>query len=176
MQNKLQEIMDGDIVINDIEYENTFSDDVSIDKTDLESEFLSHPSKFAYYAGLYELAQTRADKLKFELEVLYAQLDFKVRQNAAAVNASRSKDDKIKYTEAMVENEVKTSEAYQKKYNDYLEACKTAGLLNRAREAFMQRKDCLIQLAHNSRVGAYEPRVIDQTAAGVRSRMSKDSE
>jgi hypothetical protein len=154
-KHKLDGIISEVTHIDTMQYETNFSQELAIDKTDLEHEFLTHSDKFAYYAGLSELAQARADKVKFELEVLYAQLDINKRK---MFNAAVDEDGKkFKYTEKMVENEIIADASYQKKMDQLLELQKTASLMNRAREAFNHRKEMLIQLANNSRVG--DPRV-----------------
>lgn len=154
-KSKLDAIIPETTQIDTMQYETNFSQELAIDKTDLEHEFLTHSDKFAYYAGLSELAQARADKVKFELEVLYAQLDIGKRK---AFNAAIDEDGKkFKYTEKMVENEIIADTAYQAKMDQLLELQKTASLMNRAREAFNHRKEMLVQLANNSRVG--DPKV-----------------
>lgn len=157
MARDLTSVIGGEIAIGKAKYENTFTEDIAIDRTDLDGEFLTHSDKFAYYAGLAELALARSERVKFELDVLYAQLDVEKRQQFATYNESLDAKSKLKQTEKMVENEVIGDARYAEKMNEYLELKKTAAILNRAREAFNHRKEMLVQLASNSRVG--DPKV-----------------
>ncbi len=162
---KLEAIIPNETKIETVPYETNFSQDISIDKTDLETEFLEHSEKFAWYAGLSEVAQARADRLKFDLDVLAAQLDVEKRTE---LNQASLADPKFKYTEKVVSNSIIGDVRYIKKMNEFLELQATANILNRAREAFNHRKEMLIQLANNSRVG--DPRVKQEFAKAVLKR------
>lgn len=165
--NKLTNVYENSTVIGEVTYTNDFSEDLRIDKTNLDEEFMHHSEKYAYYAGLSELAEYRLSVIKLELETLEAQLDHEKRQAAQMATANGSS---IKYTEKMYSHEVTCDPRYQVKARQHLEAQKTAGLLNRARESFQHRKDCLSQMGQNSRVGSYDPRILNQTAAGIRMK------
>lgn len=155
------EIFDFHIKINNVDYRNTLGEDLRVDRTNLEAEFAQQPIKFAYYSTLYELARDKEDRVKRELETLYANIDAEKRAEAQQVLAQNPK---FKYTEKMYENEVRTDERYDQKYNEYLQARKLTGLLKTAKEAFNQKKEMLISIGADARTGSTDMRVMETQA------------
>lgn len=146
-------ITNFEIEIDGEKYDNTFAEDIKVDRTDLDSEFCVFAEKYSYYAMLHELAKDLERKLKRELELVYAVVDHTKRMEAQQHMAANPK---MKHTEQMYENEVKTSEQYQKKEIEYLDSRKMAGLLGAAREAIGHKRDMLISMGANARVGVSE--------------------
>lgn len=152
----LKTLVNVQVVIDNVEYPNTYADDLSIDRTNLEDEFVSHSERYAYYATLAEMADDRADRLKEDLEHLAAKLDVQVREKAKALQVV---DSKFKMTETMVENEVKNSAEYHAAQKDYQDARTLAKLLKNAPHAFAHRRDMLIELGKTSMSSVSDPRV-----------------
>lgn len=142
-----------EIDIDGVEYPNSFQEDIKVDRTDLDSEFAAFSEKYAYYAMLHELSKDNERKLKRELEILEAILDNQKRMEAQQAMGANPK---LKYTEKMYSAEVKTDKAYQEKEIEYLNSRKMAGLLGAAREAIAFKKDMLISMGANARVGVSE--------------------
>ena len=149
MRELLKQLVGVPIVIDGVEYPNEYADVLGIDRTDLESEFVNHSERYAYYATLAELADDRADRLKEDL-------DHGVRSKADAV---RQQDPKFKMTETMVENEVKMSAAYKQMQTEYQEARRLAKILKNAPHAFAHRRDMLIELGKTAMSSMSDPRV-----------------
>lgn len=152
----LKTLVNVQVVIDNVEYPNTYADDLSIDRTNLEDEFVSHSERYAYYATLAEMADDRADRLKEDLEHLAAKLDVQVREKAKNIQVA---DPKFKMTETMVENEVKNSAEYHAAQKDYQDARTLAKLLKNAPHAFAHRRDMLIELGKTSMSSHTDPRV-----------------
>lgn len=149
-----------EIEIDGESYDNTFEQDVSVDRTDLETEFENYARTYARYAVLHEIAKDMELRLKRELEILYAQLDQQKRIAAREVMS----ETKIKYTEKMYENEVKTDAIYQELELKYFDAKKTTGLLGAAKTAVDHKRFMLQSMGANARVGhdASELRIKEQ--------------
>lgn len=152
----LKQLVNTQVVIDNVEYPNTYADDLSIDRTNLEEEFVTHSERYAYYATLAEMADDRADRMKEDLEHLAAKLDMSVRDKAKALQMN---DPKFRMTETMVENEVKNSAEYQRSQKEYQEARTLSKLLKNAPHAFAHRRDMLIELGKTSMSSMSDPRV-----------------
>lgn len=145
-----------ELTVNGIKYDNTFDEDIKIDRTNLEEEFLTQSEKYAFYSFLAEEARYLADRRKAVVENVYAALDAEKRLAAAQMAAQNSK---YKYTESMCHNEI----IGDQRYKDVLEAQHKATLLanqlNVASRAMAMRKDMLMQMGHSQRAGGAPPRV-----------------
>jgi hypothetical protein len=153
-------ILDFSIDIGGVVYENSLMDDIRIDKTNLDEECATQAEKFAYYGAAAELAKSREAYLKNDLDVLYAQIEHEKRQ---AANTMQIANSKFKFTEKMCESEVITDKRYQAKKKEYLDAKKLTGLLTVGKDAFNHRREALISLGANQRVGANDTRILKQT-------------
>lgn len=149
---------DFEIKIGGVEYTNSFPDDIRIDRTMLTEEFTTQGEKFAYWSFIAEKAKHLYLLSKFELEQLYAKVEHEKRMAAAAMKAN---DAKFKHTEKMCESEVITDPRYTKKKLQVLKAQELAGLAKSASDAISQRRDMLIQLGANDRIGHAPGRVMD---------------
>jgi len=160
------------LVVAGEERGNPIEEDVRVNPADLEYEFETHPEKYAWWAFLAEHAKADVEMMKNQLSVLYAQLDFKIRDKARQEEelAKTQKRKPIKYTEKMVESEVLTSAEYQEAMTAYLEAKKTAGLAAAGRDAMNHRRDMLLQIGANYRVEGQADPVILKEAAKEKAR------
>lgn len=152
----LKQLVNVQVVIDGIEYPNTYGDDLAIDYTNLEQEFLTHSERYAYYATLAEMADDRADRLKEDLEHLAAKLDVQTREKAKNVQTA---DPKFKMTETMIENEIKNSAQYREAQKEYQNARTLAKLLKNAPHAFAHRRDMLIELGKTAMSSISDPRI-----------------
>lgn len=152
----LKQLVNVQVVIDGVEYPNTYGDDLAIDYTNLEQEFLTHSERYAYYATLAEMADDRADRLKEDLEHLQAKLDVQTREKAKNIQTA---DPKFKMTETMIENEIKNSAPYRAAQQEYQNARTLAKLLKNAPHAFAHRRDMLIELGKTAMSSISDPRI-----------------
>ena len=124
-------------------YDTPLEDDLYINEGNLSGEFVRHAQRFAFYATAFELSLRKEKELDFELDRMYAKIDYNVRMEAR--NAS------VKITEKMVENSVITKEEYGEVFDELQQAKKNTGLLKQARDAMIHRRDMLIQLGATQR-------------------------
>lgn len=150
-----------ELKIDGVTYPNRIARDLSIDRTNLEEEFLHQAERFAYYASMEALAKDRRGRLKAQLELLYAQLDSEKRQ---AANAMQAANPKFKYTEKMCENEVKGDTRYQSVMQEYHDADRLSNLLGAWRNAMDHRRESLISLGAHDRTGNFSTRVLAEQA------------
>ena len=169
--------LNTDLEVGDITRGNPIDEDVRINPVDLDYEFQTHPEKYAWWAFLAEHAKAEVDMMKNRLAVLYAQLDFNVRDKARREDeqAKEQKRKPIKYTEKMVESEVLTSQEYQEAQLALLQARKTAGLATAGRMSMDHRRDMLLQLGANYRTeGAADPVILKEAAKDKARERARD--
>jgi len=158
--------LDVQVTINGISYSSSLEDDIKIDPSDLDAEFVEQSRKYAWWAILSEMAKDLVSKQKYDLDILYAQLDHEKRSQALVA--------KVKLTEKMVENEVITDKRYQAKMKEYLESKRQYGVLQAGREAFTQRKEMLISLGANYRAeGNADPVILQEMAKQKAAAIAK---
>lgn len=164
--------LNEDLIVSGDPRGNPIEEDVKINPADLEHEFTGHAEKYAWWAFLSEHAKAEVEELKNNLAVLYAQLDFQVRDKARQEEevAASQKRKPIKYTEKMVESEVLTSKEYQEATKHYLTAKKQAGLAAAGRAAMEHRRDMLLQIGANYRVEGQADPIILKEAAKEKAR------
>ena len=149
--------LDVSVSFNGITYQSSLEDDITINPTDLDAEFVEQPRKYVWWAILSEVAKDLMGQKKYQMELLYAKLDHEKR-TAAMTN-------KVKLTEKMVENEVITDPRYQRIMSEYLSIKKDYGMLSAGRDAFTQRKEMLISLGANYRAeGNADPVILQEVA------------
>ncbi|MCJ7760611.1 hypothetical protein MUP59_05655 [Candidatus Bathyarchaeota archaeon] len=158
--------LDVSVVFSGITYQSSLEEDMLINSTDLDGEFVEQPRKFVWWAVLSEVAKDLLAQKKYEMEQLYARLDHEKR--TVALNA------KVKLTEKMTENEVITDPRYQKCMAEYLEIKKQNGMLMAGKEAMSQRKDMLISLGANYRAeGNADPVILQEVAKMKATRLAR---
>lgn len=166
MRQLLKQLVGVRIELDGVEYPNAYSDDLAIDRTDLDSEFTEHAERYAYYATLSEMAEDRHVRMKEELENLTAFIDHEKRDAAKSIQLN---DPKFKMTEAMFEHEVKLDSRYQGKLKEVQDARHLAKVLKNAPMAFAHRRDMLIEIGKSHNAGMYDPRVTQGKAQQVRA-------
>jgi len=154
-----------EIKIDGIVYENTFAQDISIDRTNLEEEFATHAEKYYYYAFLAQVAEAKAAFKKNEVKQVYARIDAEKR--GAVMKLPADVKATVKYTEKMYESEVITDPRYVEAQKEEIEANLLAGQLSEAARAMAQRRDMLVQLGGMFRQSQAPTRVVEQQAPVV---------
>jgi len=158
-----------EIKLDGIEYAYTFSEDISVDRTNLEEELSTQAEKYYYYAYLATTARTKALFKKAELEQMYARVDNEKRNLAKTVPG-------FKYTEKMCENEVITDPRYVALQTAYFEADLLANQLDECARAMAQRRDMLIQLGGITRQTMSPTRVVEQQRDVAETLIAKTRE
>lgn len=161
----LKSLTGVDIEINDIQYPNSFAEDLFIDRTNLDGEFAEHAERFAYYATMAELAENRHNQLAEELKNLEARIDHEKRAQASQLAAA---DAKFKMTEKMFEHEIRLDKRFLEKQKEVQDARYLAKVLKNAPMAFSHRRDMLIELAKQHTAGMTSPRVVRARTDEVR--------
>jgi hypothetical protein len=157
MQKKLDKLTPPEIVLGELSYTNTLEEDIRINPSNLELEFVEQANRFAYWALMSEQAKDLAARKKIQLDMLYARLDFQTRDTHHQ-NGS-------KFTEKMIEGEVTTNQDYQVTNLDLADLRKLSALLQVAKEAMVMRKDMLISLGANYRAeGQADPVMFKESA------------
>lgn len=129
--------------VGNVTFESKLNDDLFIDRSDLNNEFIKHPERYAFYATCYEIASATENNYKVNLERLYAILDHEKRGELQHAG--------VKTTEKMVENSVITDDRYTALQDDYLRVSREASICKAAMFAMQHRKDMLIQLGSAAR-------------------------
>lgn len=139
---KLEELAPT-LTVGELTFESKLSQDLFIDRSDLQNEFVKHPERYAFYATSFEIASAKENACKIALERLYAALDHEKRSELTMAG--------VKSTEKMVENSVITDDRYIAMQGEYLEAQLAAAVCKSAMYAMQHRKDMLIQLGSAAR-------------------------
>jgi hypothetical protein len=132
-----------EIEINKENYESELYDNLTIDDTDLDKEFVEQPRLFAWWAAVETLIKDLYETKKTQLKRDYAVIDARVREEG--------KITETRLTEKMIENTVITDPKYQIAENELAEIRKQFSLAHVGKEAFEQRKEMLISLGANRR-------------------------
>jgi hypothetical protein len=111
--------------------------DVTIDKNNLDDEWVTHPIKVAKISKLVADAERERDQKKYELEILEAELDKVARGESS------------KTTEAAIKNWIKLRPEYQKKCQELIDANYSLKVLQGAATA---RSHCKYALENLSRL------------------------
>lgn len=127
---------------NDEEVKVNLEERLAIDQEDLNSELSNQPSEFARFAVLAARAKSRRERIDYELEEYENKLDISIREGA-------TKEDGL--TEGKIKALVRIDSKRLAVVNTLIEAKEIEEIAIAAKEAFSQRKDCLISLGANRR-------------------------
>jgi len=139
--------------------ENNFAKEVAINEGDLNTEFKNQASKFVVFATEEAKAKAKVMTAKLRLEVVSAEMTKKIREKLISEG--------IKPTEKMIESEVITSPEYSAAQQALIQANCDADIARGAKEAFIQRKDMLIQL------GSAKRQEMDQIGMSLKDRVKE---
>lgn len=127
---------------------------LEIDDANLDKELSEQASKYLFVAEKAVNAEFNYESFKSQTQQLYAQLDSKVREGAAAEGK--------KITEAVVKSEIERHPDYVKAQAALISKRAQKELMRALRESWYMRKDLLIQMAIKQRSE------IDAVAASVK--------
>lgn len=111
--------------------------DVAFSDNDITSAFMTQAALYVEYAQQCQQAEIQMDGFKQRLEITEAQVDQKIRDEAAENNK--------KLTEAMIGKQVVINKSVIRAKMRYNEAKAIHGMAKSSLEAIKQRKDMLIQ-------------------------------
>jgi hypothetical protein len=117
--------------------------DLQINPNDLDDSVMSQAPMFIHYAEQAAWARRQMEKCKLAAEVTESQVDAAWRKKFA--------EDGTKVTETMVANAVKSDPRVIKAKTQTIEARALFDIANDSREAFMQRKDMIVQVSVDRR-------------------------
>lgn len=121
-------------------YQNTLSEDLAVNESNLNEEFAMQAEKFAWYSTMYEFAAQQEDRLKLELQRVSAFVEQEIRATTMS-----------KVTEKSVSAMVTTHYDVVAAHDALMEAQLITGFLKAARDAMSHRRDMLVQLGANVR-------------------------
>ena len=116
---------------------------LEIDQTQLDEELSKQAARYLFVAEQAVNAELQYETFKAQMGQLEASLDCKVRSAAEAAGK--------KTTETSIRNQIELDPNYQKAVKTLVELRARREALKALREAYYQRKDCLIQLAIKAR-------------------------
>lgn len=114
-----------------------YKDDLTIDKHNLDTEWMKQSHLFSNWGEELVYAEERVDKAKARLDLVKANIDSNIRaQNIGS-----------KITESQISNMIIQDLEYQKAVSEHIEAKKQQGIIEVARKAFeFQRNKALDRL------------------------------
>lgn len=121
----------------------TLRKDVEISVIDLSEEMRLHPRMMVHYGYLASLARRQFDRMKVAMGVLEARLNH--------IHRERITEEGKKATEAGVEAAVKSDPRWWEGQQRLIDSRAIYDIADVAREAFMQRRDMMIQIAADLR-------------------------
>jgi hypothetical protein len=142
-----------------------YMQDLTIDKDQLDDEWLKQPSIFMLYAEQAALAEDARDRAKRSAEVIAAKADQAIREKAALEGE--------KLTEAKVATRVATHPEVEEAERRVLETNKDAKILGAAVRAFDQRKKALEKLCELYTQGYFSAPRSDGVEKGTRNQEKK---
>jgi len=135
-----------------------YAKELTIDLNALDTESIEQPARFMEYALLAIDAEDERDRTKRKREVVYAEVEERIRAIAAA-NGEKT-------TEAAIKAKVTMDEDIETVENELLVSIKRAKVLNAAVSAFEQRKKSLEQVCNLYGLGYFsQPRSTGVTNA-----------
>ena len=116
-----------------------YEQDITIDDSALDIEWLEQPRLFMKYARHSAEASRDLDKAKENLDIVKAEIDLKIRSNPEKYGLE-------KVTETAIQNTILTNKQYQETNQAMLDARYEAEMAKGAVRAMEQRKDALENL------------------------------
>jgi len=127
--------------------------DIEVDRDNLESEWMEHPSIYVYYSDAYAKAEERRDDLKLDLEVVDAKLDLAIRKNYEMFGFEE------KPTETAIKKKITISEKHVKASKALNKANRIVNSMKGIKTGFEHKKHALGNLVALKIGGFYsEPR------------------
>lgn len=130
-------------VILDEEYVLPYGDELKIAEETINRNLAEQAGRYAFYAMLEEMAEELMNKAKLALDMVTAAADAEVRDKLTKAGG--------KFTETMVSSAVVLDPTRLAAIAEFNQMKANVGKLHAIRDAFNQRKDCLIALSLNMR-------------------------
>jgi hypothetical protein len=128
---------------NGLRYEIDIDSELSINREDLPTGYADQPGKYAWYATVYVAAQLRVERMRMRLEVVQSTVAAKLRSKL---------DDKGKPpSEASIKSQLPSNPEVMAAQEDHLRAIEEEGVVRAVKEAFVHRRDMLIQMGADVR-------------------------
>jgi hypothetical protein len=121
--------------------ERNYSDDLEIDINALEKEWEKQPSTFMYYSKKEAFAQEEKDRAAQKLNIIYAEMDSKVRKNPSKYGITAEKP-----TDTAIKQVILRSEDYKTAEENVIIKTKQMRILSAAVIAFEHKKRALTKL------------------------------
>jgi len=126
------------------EIRRSLKDDLELSDPALIDDYLiKHPANTAYWNAMWQMSKSRVEKLKYRLEVYYAELDKNLREKAL--------EDGEKLSEPQIKQLIISDSKYRKIKEQLLDLQEQDGLLKAAVEALGHMKSSLISFSSNLR-------------------------
>lgn len=146
-----------------------YEQDIIIDDSALDLEWLDQPALFLKYSRNLAQCNQRLDEYKQNLDIVKAEADSNIRKNP-----DKYKIDKI--TEAVVTNLILQDEDYQEAYKAYLNAKYEVDIATGAVRAFDQRKSALENLVKLHGQSYFAGPKLPRDLSAERSKKNADKE
>lgn len=106
----------------------------------LQRELAEHPAKFAYVASLFASASVRSERLAERMKVKHAELDKKIRSEAAASD--------VRVTEDHIKNMIRTHKEYLAIQEEYFVQREQEENLRALKDGMFERLKCMLAWAN----------------------------
>lgn len=134
---KFEIAVDGNVYQVDVKKE------CAVDEQNVAEEFYQHASMYAWYASVLALYEAKADRLKYQVEVMESMLDRRIREDAVKVGS--------KIAEKQVEGAIHLDQKWQVLMDEYLDARSIVKRLAALVRALEMKRDMLIQVGARMR-------------------------
>ncbi|KKL65152.1 hypothetical protein LCGC14_2157840 [marine sediment metagenome] len=156
--------------MKDDEY--NFSDDVSIDYSNLPASELNQSTRYWKYAKLHANAIAKRERLKVDIDILKSELDLKIRSNPSDFGFDGS------LREASITAAIMTHDDYKEKIKEYYDLNDDVHTFAAAVDSMKQRGYSLSNVNDTLRHGIYSvPRtMIEQAEASKKAKDNMEQE
>jgi len=145
----------------------SYKDDLEIDKLDLDGEWTRQSLLFMKWAEETTKAQKKKDLLYQKRDLVKAEIDKEKRNNFIQKGE--------KFTEAIIDAEIKRDDRYQKSQLEYISAVEEASIFESAKWAMEHKKKALEMLTSLWIAGYYsEPNIPKEAKEQSFERTSKE--
>lgn len=132
------------------------AEDLALSVSKIGEHLQSQPSKYAFYASLKDLANSKVDQLVAKLHRVRAINDSKIRVEGCLPDGNKITEDSMRRCLNTLEDVVAAEKAV-------LRAQADLAVLSSIVRAFEQRRDCLIALSNRQNSGVFHDKNISAT-------------
>lgn len=136
-----------------------YKQDIEIDETDLEGEWLTHSSLYLHYSSLLAESIRNRDDAKLKMEWIAANIDLDIRKTWDTDEGYKKYGFKSKPAEGAIKSTFMTNKKYVKAYRKYNKCVKIVNSMTGVKTAFEHRKHALANIVSLRITGIHsEPR------------------